>query len=448
MIDADNNRDIYSISRLNSEVRSVLDNSFPLLWVNGEISNLTAPKSGHLYLTLKDQHSQVRCALFRNKRQLLRFKPASGDQVLVRARIGFYEPRGDFQLIIEHMEPLGDGAAQQAFEALKKKLQAEGLFDTERKKPLPRFPHRIGIITSPSGAAVQDILKVLKRRAPNIPVIIYPSQVQGDTASQELIKALKLAEERAECDILLLTRGGGSSEDLYAFNDEKLARTVAELNLPVVSAVGHEIDFTITDFVADRRAPTPSAAAELISPDRVELDNKIETLQKRLNLRLNNVLSRCQQNLSVLDSRLKRQDPILRLQQQQQRVDELDQRMARIIRGRLLAEDRHVHSLNQRLDARSPKTLVENAGEKLRQIRGRLGQTWHHSLQQRHQRLSSLARELNAVSPLSTLDRGYAIISKPDTQEVVRESSSLKAGDRIEARLHQGHLVATVDEVN
>ena len=275
-------RDIFSVSRLNSEVRATLEGSFPLLWVQGVISNLASPRSGHLYFSLKDAHAQVRCALFRAKRQLLRFAPANGNQVLARARVGFYEPRGEFQLIVEHLEPAGAGSAQREFEELKKRLQAEGLFDTERKRALPGFPRRLGVITSPSGAAIRDVLKVLRRRAPQLAVTIFPAQVQGKDAPEELLEALNIALQRADCDLLLLTRGGGSIEDLAAFNDERLARAICAAQIPVVSAVGHEIDFTIADFVADRRAPTPSAAAELISPDTPLLSQGIAKLSQRL----------------------------------------------------------------------------------------------------------------------------------------------------------------------
>ncbi|MCP5022944.1 MAG: exodeoxyribonuclease VII large subunit, partial [bacterium] len=259
-------RDIYSVSRLNSEVRAVLDASFPLLWVEGEISNLARPSSGHIYFSLKDPHSQVRCAMFRMKRQRLRFEPENGMQVLVRARPNLYEARGDFQLSIEHMELGGEGLLRQAFEELKQRLDQEGLFDSGQKRPLPQFPRQIGVITSPSGAAIRDMISVLKRRLPAIPVVIYPVQVQGDRSAVDINQAVQLANRRSECDLLILTRGGGSLEDLMAFNDEQVARAIAASEIPIISAIGHEIDFTIADFVADQRAPTPSAAAELATP--------------------------------------------------------------------------------------------------------------------------------------------------------------------------------------
>ena len=348
-------RDVFSISRLNAEVRSVLEGSFPLLWVEGEISNLAAPRSGHLYFSLKDAHAQVRCALFRAKRQLLRVEPANGDQVLVRARVAFYEPRGDFQLIIEHLEPAGAGSAQREFEALKKRLQAEGLFDAERKRPLPGFPRRLGVITSPSGAAIRDVLKVLRRRAPQLAVTIFPAQVQGKGAADDLLAALNAALQRADCDLLLLTRGGGSLEDLAAFNDERLARAIAAAGIPVVSAVGHEIDFTISDFVADRRAPTPSAAAELISPDTQALVRAVGKFSQRLGKTLRRRLQLDRMRLNGLEGRLRRAAPAVRLQQQQQLVDRLDLRLTRAMRDRLANRRAALALQSRRLSAQGPE---------------------------------------------------------------------------------------------
>lgn len=264
-------RDVLTVSRLNTEVKMLLEDSFPLLWVEGEISNLARPASGHIYLSLKDAHAQVSCAMFRNRNTNLRFQPANGQKVLVRARVSLFEARGNFQLILEHMEPAGDGALQRAFEELKNRLEKEGLFDPDRKRPLPRFPSRIGLITSDRGAAVRDVITVLQRRFPAIPVRVYPVPVQGEKAAVEIARTLDIASERAECDVLILTRGGGSLEDLQAFNTEIVARSIVACDIPVISAVGHEIDFTIADFVADLRAPTPSAAAETAVPDQLEL---------------------------------------------------------------------------------------------------------------------------------------------------------------------------------
>ncbi|MCU7921893.1 MAG: exodeoxyribonuclease VII large subunit, partial [Candidatus Thiodiazotropha sp. (ex Dulcina madagascariensis)] len=278
-------REIYSVSRLVRETRAILEGSFPLIWVSGELSNLAQPASGHIYFSLKDEAAQVRCAMFRMKRQLLRFRPENGQQVTIRARVSLYEARGEFQLIVEQMEPAGEGALRLAFEQLKHKLATEGLFDSETKKPLPSPPNQLGIITSPTGAAVRDLLTVLRRRFPALPVIIYPVQVQGEDAPRQIIRMLQLANQRQECDLLILSRGGGSLEDLQAFNDEGLARAIHASQIPLVTGIGHEIDFTIADFVADRRAPTPSAAAELVSPDQQEWYQRVTQLARRLSQR-------------------------------------------------------------------------------------------------------------------------------------------------------------------
>jgi len=295
---------VYSVSRLNTEVRQVLESGFPLIWVEGEISNLSMPRSGHMYFSLKDEYAQTRCAMFRMKRSLLRFSPAAGDKVLARARITLYEARGDFQLVIEHMEPAGEGRLRQAIEQLKMKLDQEGLFDARHKKDLPALPMTVGVITSPSGAAITDILNVFQRRFPAIKVIVYPASVQGNSAAAEMIEMLKLADQRNECDLLILGRGGGSLEDLMAFNDEALARTIFNLQTPIISAVGHEIDTSISDYVADRRAPTPSAAAELASPDRMHLRDSVSQSLHSLSSGLKRLLKSRKTEVRHLQQRL------------------------------------------------------------------------------------------------------------------------------------------------
>ena len=440
-------RDIYSVSRLNSEARAVLEGSFPLLWVEGEISNLSTPRSGHLYFSLKDEHAQVRCALFRGKRQLLRRQPANGDQVLVRARIGFYEPRGDFQLLIEHLEPAGAGSAQLQFEALKQKLQAEGLFDAARKSDLPPFPHHIGVITSPSGAAIRDVLEVLHQRAPHIRVTIFPAQVQGTSAPEALIEALRLALERADCDVLLLTRGGGSIEDLAAFNDEVLARTITAADIPIVSAVGHEIDFTIADFVADRRAPTPSAAAELISPDAKTLNAAITGHRDRMARALNRGLRHQRQQLKHLHGRLDRASPINRIRQLQQRLDDLDNRCQRNLRQRLYSAEQRLTVLSRRLQSQQVGRRLIQDRQRLARLPERLLKAWGHSQHKRGAELAALARALNAVSPLATLQRGYAVLRADDRRRVISSVEQVNSGDHVEALLYDGSLDLTVDTV-
>ena len=440
-------RDIFSVSRLNTEVRATLEGSFPLLWVEGEISNLASPRSGHLYFSLKDAHAQVRCALFRAKRLLLRFEPTNGIQVLARARVGFYEPRGEFQLIVEHLEPAGAGSAQREFEELKRRLQAEGLFDTERKRALPGFPRRLGVITSPSGAAIRDVLKVLRRRAPQLAVTIFPAQVQGKDAPEELLEALNIALQRADCDLLLLTRGGGSIEDLAAFNDERLARAICAAQLPVVSAVGHEIDFTIADFVADRRAPTPSAAAELISPDTPLLSQGIAKLSQRLQNTQRRQLQAADTQLRTAQRRLQRAAPANRLQQGQQLLDRLDQRLLRAISG-LLAEQRAALTIQTRhLVAQGPQRRLELLRQRLGALPARLRLAWQQQHARRTEHLAGCGRELHAVSPLATLQRGYSVLRRSDGRGVISKVGQLHPGDRIEALLADGRADLTVDRV-
>lgn len=433
-------RDIYSISRLNAEARAVLEGSFPLLWVEGEISNLATPRSGHLYFSLKDAHAQVRCALFRGKRQLLRFQPGNGDQVLARARISFYEARGEFQLLIEHLEPAGAGSAQRAFEALKQKLHGEGLFDTARKRELPPFPRRIGVITSPSGAAIRDVLDVLARRAPQIAVTIFPSKVQGDGAAEELIEALDIALARNDCDVLLLTRGGGSAEDLASFNDERLARRIADATLPVVSAVGHEIDFTIADFVADRRAPTPSAAAELISPDGEALRNAVDRLQTRLQQLVTRARRDRRRRLDGLSTRLQRLAPANHIREQQQRVDDFDLRLSRGMHAAIERRRLQLRALDHRLQGLSPSRRLSLLAQRLDKLPARLQAAMRQTLRRREERLQAVARELQAVSPLATMQRGYSVLRDPRTGTLIYGIGDVGIGDRLEALLADGRL--------
>ncbi|BAO43603.1 exodeoxyribonuclease VII large subunit [Thiolapillus brandeum] len=438
------NRDIWSVSRLNGEIRAVLEGSFPLLWVEGEISNLATPRSGHSYFSLKDEHAQVRCALFRNKRMLLRFQPRDGNRVLVRARISLYEARGDFQLIIEHMEPAGEGALQRAFEALKAKLEQEGLFDSKLKKPLPPFPRCVGVVTSPTGAAVRDILQVLKRRFPGLPVIIYPTLVQGEDAAAEITQTLKLADERGDCDLLILARGGGSLEDLWAFNDETLARTLAAMKTPVISAVGHEVDFTICDFVADRRAPTPSAAAELATPDSTQLEQQLNTLGKRLELALRRLLDEKRQHLEHSHHKLRLLHPLRRIQEQQQRLDDLGMRLETVMQRRLASHSQQLEALQSRLYLLSPSRRLETLGESLTRQHERLQTAMNHVLSHHRLQLQALSGELHAVSPLQTLARGYSITTDAKTGKVITRASETAVGSEIKTRLHQGALLSVV----
>ena len=436
-------REVYSVSRLNREVRILLERGLGVLWVEGELSNFSQPPSGHWYFSLKDRDAQLRCAMYRVKNSLVGFTPRAGMQVLVRGRISLYEPRGEFQLIIEHLEEAGVGALRREFERLKTRLAAEGLFAQERKRALPRFPRRIGVITSPSGAALHDILKILARRYPPAAVLIYPSAVQGAGAVPALVAALRTASARAECDLLILARGGGSLEDLWAFNDERVARAIHGCALPVVSGVGHEIDFTIADFVADARAPTPSAAAELVVPDRHACLEALARTAQRMQAGMRRELLAGRARLEAVDRRLGLAHPGLRLQQQMQRLDDLAQRLssaahAGVHRGRLrLAE------AGARLQHRSPRQQLLELLARCREGRARLDHGLRMQLHRAGHRLDLAKRALNSVSPLATLARGFAIVSRADGT-LVTDAAALGIGDEIEARLARGSGQARV----
>lgn len=436
-------RDIFSVSRLNMEVRSALENSFPLLWVTGEISNLATPRSGHLYFSLKDASAQVRCAMFRNRRNLLRFQPGDGTQVIVRARVTVYEPRGDLQLVIEHMEPAGEGLLRQQVEELARKLREEGLFEEQRKKPLPSFPRRIGVVTSPSGAAIRDVLTVLKRRCPSIPVVVYPVAVQGKTAAGEITEMLKIADQRKECDLLILTRGGGSLEDLMAFNDEQLARTIAGLSIPLISAIGHEIDTSISDHVADRRAPTPSAAAELASPDSEALLHRVDLLAARIQRTQAQHLQRNMQRLDELGIRLQQQHPGVRLQHQAERITTLRARLQQAGRNRTRILHASLDTLATRLQARAPARRVSDTRSHLERLGKRFETLMRQRVEERSTRVKALARELHAISPLATLERGYSITLN-EKQQAITDSNQVNKGEELEIRFARGSIQCEV----
>ncbi|MCG8036844.1 MAG: exodeoxyribonuclease VII large subunit [Candidatus Thiodiazotropha taylori] len=437
-------REIFSVSRLVRETRAILEASFPLLWVSGEISNLAQPASGHIYFSLKDEAAQVRCAMFRMKRQRLRFRPENGQQVLIRAKVSLYEARGEFQLIAEHMEPAGEGALRFAFEQLKQKLAAEGLFDTEQKKPIPVPPKQLGLITSPSGAAVRDLLSVLKRRFPALPVIIYPVQVQGEDAARQIVQMLKLAERRQECDLLILSRGGGSLEDLQAFNEEQVARAIHQLSIPVVTGIGHEIDFTIADFVADRRAATPSAAAELVTPDQLEWQQRLQAVTRRLKQNQQQRLQQLQQHFSALLKRLQIQHPKRRLQQQAQRLDELSDRLSRQFHFNLLQKHQRIDRLHTRLARQTPEQRLKRLMQQTASLEQRLHRAVTQRLNREQTRFTQLGRDLHNLSPLNTLGRGYAIVSSPTTNAIITDAAEVELGDELQARLHKGSLICQV----
>jgi len=425
----------------------VLEGGFPLLWVEGELSNLAQPASGHIYFSLKDPAAQVRCAMFRSKRLLLEFRPANHRQVLVRARVGLYEGRGEFQLIVEHMEPVGEGALRLQFERLKQRLAAEGMFDESHKRPLPPIPRQVGLITSPTGAAVRDLLTVLARRFPALPVLIYPAQVQGENAAKELVAALDLANSRAECDVLILARGGGALEDLRAFNDEALARAIRRSAIPVVTGVGHEIDLSIADLAADRRGATPSAAAELVSPSAPHLAQRVRAYGQRLETALMRGLAARRQGFAAAERHLRLLYPLDRLRRRQQHAEALQRRLAAAIERRLAAARGRLDPLVLRVRGASPqgelarrRLIVDALGRRLDEAVARI-------LDTHGERLARAMQGLEARSPLATLTRGFAILRRIPTGQVVTDASRLVPGDRVDARLARGSLVLNVVEV-
>ncbi len=441
-------RDIYSVSRLNREARMLLERGLAALWVEAEISNLARPGSGHWYFSLKDAGAQIRCAMFRQRNMLAQCNPADGLRVLVRGRVSLYEPRGDFQLIVDHIEEAGEGELRRQFELLKAKLQREGLFDETRKRPLPALPRRIGVITSPTGAAVRDILHILARRFPAVPVLIYPVQVQGTAAPGQIVAAIDKAGARAECDVLILARGGGSLEDLWAFNDEGVARALADCSIPVVTGIGHEVDFTIADFVADRRAPTPSGAAEIVVPDGAEIAQRFAAGERRLAGALRRLLEQRRNAQRWLLGRLGQCHPGVRLAHQAQRLDDLDQRLQRAVRQRLEDCAGRLRYQQAHLQRLSPVARVREASQGMTALSRRLHSAMRTQLAAAAARADVAGRALHTVSPLATLDRGYAIVTRVADGKLVRDSGALAAGDQIEARLHSGRVRAKVEEID
>ncbi len=441
---SDGGRHIFSVSELNREARSILEGSFPSIWIEGEISNLARPASGHLYFSLKDASAQVRCALFKNRALRLATQPENGMQVLIRAGVSLYEGRGEFQLIVEYLEPAGAGALQRQFEELKKKLDAEGLFRTEDKRPIPAMPKRVGVITSPSGAAIRDILSVLRRRYPGIEVIIYPAAVQGSEAPAELRRMLGIAEQRNEVDVLILSRGGGSLEDLWAFNDERLARAIHTCAIPTISAVGHEIDFTIADFVADLRAATPSAAAESVSPSREQLLRQLEKYEGLLTRHLNQHIRSLKDRINGLERRLPH--PVRTLQQYSQRLDELSLRSQRAIKSKLQHDQSRLKRLTSLLAVQNPKRQLKQQQDKCNQLSNQLQRAMTHLLEKKQERWSRVSHNLNTVSPLATLGRGYAIVQKQDGV-IVRDAEELQKGENVTGRFSKGRAELTVNTV-
>jgi exodeoxyribonuclease VII large subunit len=436
-------RQIFSVSQLNRSVRHLLETQLPMLWVEGEISNFARPGSGHWYLTLKDDQAQVRCAMFRNANQRVGFQPANGTQVLVRCRAGLYEGRGEYQLVIEHMEEAGFGALQRQFEQLKQKLTAEGLFDNQHKQLMPESVRHIGVITSSTGAAVKDILSVLNRRFPAIKISIFPTMVQGEQAAGQIVQAIADANQYGLCDALIVGRGGGSLEDLWPFNEEAMARAIFTSEIPVISAVGHEVDFTIADFVADLRAPTPSAAAELLSPDGEDMLNQFEGFEILLAEAVTRKIRHLEQRTDYLQKRL--QHPGRKLQEQAQHLDRLDIRLRRAMAGKMQQQTAQMQSAQDRLVRQSPKQAIaqrkQAVANSVKQIMRAVGQ----QLELKQSKTAQAMHLLDTVSPLKTLGRGYSII-RDSSDKVVKTVAQVSAGDTLRGQLTDGEVVFSVTE--
>jgi len=434
-----------SVSELNHQARHLLEASFMQVWVEGELSGLSRPPSGHWYFSLKDRRCQIRCAMFRGFNQHVREVPKEGEQVRIRGKVTLYENRGDFQIIVEHIEPAGLGALQQAFEELKRKLQQEGLFDAARKKPLPTTPRHIGVVTSPTGAAIHDILTVLARRCPAIPVTLYPTAVQGKAATADIVRAIDRAARHGVADVLIIGRGGGSLEDLWCFNEEAVARAIAQCPLPTVSAVGHEVDITIADFVADLRAATPSAAAEKISPDQNDWLRQLKEKELRLAGAASRALKRMETKLEHLSARLR--DPRRELMEKAQRMDELDLRLGKAIAQRIDRDRVRAAHLEQRLAMQSPAKALSDCQGTVSQLIDRLLRATRETINRRRELLEHMGQTLHVVSPLATLGRGYAIVQQ-ENGDIVRRAGDVKPGETIRARVADGELSANVISVN
>ena len=445
--DRDHTENILSVSSLNSMARSLLESNFPAVIVEGEISNLAVPSSGHWYLTLKDKSSQIRCAMFVNRNRMVLFKPENGKQIIVRGRLSIYEGRGDYQLILDGMEEAGDGALQRAFEQLKRKLHDEGLFADENKQEMQNHYQHIGVITSATGAAVQDILSVFARRFPATRITLLPAVVQGAGAADEIVRAIERANTLAEklgLQALIVGRGGGSLEDLQAFNEERLARAIFASELPICSAVGHEVDFTIADFVADLRAPTPSAAAEQLSPKQEDYFELLLSTSAQFKSAISLAIKQGRQQLTWIAKQLKHPDR--RLQEQTQNLDRLDIRLRRAMSSNIATQRIELTQMQRTLSANSPKQLLERNKIRLAAGRGRLDQSLRSVLASHRSSLQTLSRSLNSVSPLSTLARGYSI-TVDSSSKVIRSTDDVKVGATITSRLGAGEIVSTVSAV-
>ncbi len=432
---------ILSVSDVNRAVKSSLEGQFRLLWVKGEISNFKPHTSGHFYFSLKDSKSQINAVMFRGFNQGLKFRPKDGMEVVVRGKISVYEPRGNYQIFCELMEPVGAGAMQLAFEQLKKKLELEGLFDKARKRPIPPMPRHVAVVTSPTGAAIRDILNILGRRFKGLRVTVVPTVVQGDSAAPQIVKAIELAQKMNDIDVMIVGRGGGSIEDMWCFNDERVARAIASARVPVISAVGHEIDFTIADFVADLRAPTPSAAAELVCRNAAEIGERIGVLDKRLAKSLNHTVQILKHRLVGFSKRLI--DPKRRLQDLSMRADELSQRLEAAVARYISDRDQDVKLLRARLP--SPEEFILRQRQEVDILRTRLEAHTLRALDMKQNKWARLSSLLDAVSPLKVVERGYSITRK--NNQLIKSAADLAVGDKVEITFAKGRAEAKIEGV-
>jgi exodeoxyribonuclease VII large subunit len=436
---------VYSVTELTEEIQGLLEDRFDFVWVEGEISNFSAPASGHYYMVLKDEKAQIRAVMFRLQARYLRFLPENGMKVVAQGRIGVYPPRGEYQIILDYLEPMGVGALALSFEQLKKKLAVQGVFDDDIKKPLPFLPQRIGVITSPTGAAIRDFLKVIRRRFANIEIIIVPVRVQGDEAAADMVKALELVNRELKVDIIVLTRGGGSLEDLWAFNHEDLALAIRRSQIPVVSAVGHEIDLTISDLAADLRAPTPSAAAELLVAEKESLLDRLEEIKTRLVTGISLSLKIHTQELDRLSAGLK--DPRKRLDGSWMHLDEIHSRLIRLINLIVRDGQKRSNAGTHALLLNSPMNIINSMRQRLDFQRASLGRAMTNRLGDKQVALSALEKRTADLSPLSVLNRGYSITRKLPEKSILRDTSGVEKGDQVQVLLSKGELMCRIEEV-
>jgi exodeoxyribonuclease VII large subunit len=437
---------VYTVSEITRDVRAILEAAFETAWIEGEISNFRTAASGHAYFVLKDDKAQIKCVLFRGQRVGIKFTPEDGDQVLLLGRVTVYEARGDYQVIVEAMEPKGLGALQKAFEQLKERLAKEGLFDESRKKSLPEIPWKIGIVTSPTGAAIRDMIHVIQRRNPKTSILLYPAKVQGEGSAEEIAQGIEELNKRKDIDVLIVGRGGGSIEDLWAFNEEVVARAIAQSKIPVVSAVGHEIDYTIADFVADLRAPTPSAAAELVVPKLNDIVQDLQYLTHQMIERMAEDIEDYRERLRYLIDRRFFREPRQILEAPVQRLDEMVQRLLRGLDQWVMVKRGNLTQMAHRLFQASPQKKLQTLSERRIDLVARLVRQLESQIKLKGEKLDGAAKRLNALSPLNVLDRGYSITTSTKTKKAVTSSKQVKKGDSVRIRLAQGQLDATVDE--